>query len=431
MAMAVLASGCGGRAGSDGAAGASLPTSAGSGPAGAGSGGEPSGPSSQSGGSSGSSGGGARSSTRCKTVNSKLAYGPIGEPQPIPLTAVPFADCPTCSGVRDLFASRTAAGYGFVWRVGFDPDTPDPNLFSWTAASNFKGGAPLSLVPENTANALAIAPAPNGFVAATCSLDSKPQWLELNRDLEMAGGSSVVAPDAPCGQSMIWTGEVYLTAFADARGLVVASLDEQGARVGDKVLSEGVAEPVLTRFSKNGDRVLFVFRKDRARPWYGVLDLQGTPLGAVQPFGDEDTSWVSNLALVAAGDGWWVANNGSVSNRSGAQLTGISRDGLVWREQRVLYGHPQLGGFTPSVSGGSLLVATVDSGGQYYDTSIAATLIDDAGEIVYDERTQIERDEPFIPGVVVDPLRDLVIKPLPLKPSEPTIVVVQEYGCLD
>jgi len=333
--------------------------------------------------------------------------------------------------VRDLFASRTAAGYGFVWRVGFDPNTPEPNLFSWTAASNFKGGAPLSLVPENTANALAIVPAPNGFVAATCSLDSKPQWIELNRDLEVAGGSSVVEPDAPCGQSIIWTGEVYLTAFADARGLVVASLDEQGARVGEKVLTEGVEEPVLTRFSKNGDRVLFVFRKDRARPWYGVLDLQGKPLGAVQPFSEENTTWVSNLALVPTGDGWWVANNGSVSNRTGAQLTGISRDGLVWRERRVLYGHPQLGGFTRSVSGGSLLVATVDSGGQYYDTSIAATLIDDAGEIVYIEQTQIERDEPFIPGVVIDPLRDLVIRPLPLEPSEPTIVVVQEYGCLD
>jgi len=331
--------------------------------------------------------------------------------------------------VRDLFASRTDAGYGFVWRVGFDPDTPEPNLFSWTAASNFKGGAPLSIVPENTANALAIVPAPNGFVAATCSLDSKPQWIELNRDLEVARGSSVVAPDAPCGQSIIWTGEVYLTAFADARGLVVASLDEQGARVGEKVLSEGVEEPVLTRFSKNGDRVLFVFRKDQARPWYGVLDLHGTPLGAVQPFSEDSGGVVSKLAIVATGDGWWVAS--SVNNRTGAQLTAISRDGLVWREQRVLYGHPQLGGFTPSVSGGSLLVATVNSGGQYYDTSIATTLIDDAGEIVYIEHTQIERDEPFIPGVVVDPLRDLVIKPLPLKKSEPTIVVVQEYGCLD
>jgi hypothetical protein len=425
--MAVLAYGCGGRAGSDGAAGGSLPTSAGSGPAGAGSGGEPSGPSSQSGGSGGSGGGGARASTQCKTVNSKMAYGPIGEPQPIPLTAVRFADCPTCSGVRDLFASRTAAGYGFVWRVGFDPNTPEPNLLSWTAASNFKGGAPLSLVPENTAKALAIVPAPNGFVATTCSLDSKPQWIELNRDLEVARGSSVVAPDAPCGQSIIWTGEVYLTAFADARGLGVASLDEQGARVGEQVLSEGVEAPVLTRFSKNGERVLFVFGKDRARPWYGVLDLHGTPLGAVQPFSED--SGVSNLALVATGDGWWVAS--SVNNRTGAQLTGISRDGLVWREQRVLYGHPRFGGFTPSVSGGSLLVATVDSGGQYYDTSIAATLIDDAGEVVYSEQTQIERDEPFIPGVVVDPLRDLVIKPLPLKKSEPTIVVVQEYGCLD
>ena len=352
----------------------------------------------------------------------------MGEPQPIPLTAVPFADCPTCSGVRDLFASRTAAGYGFVWRVGFDPNTPDPNLFSWAAASNFKGGAPLALVPENTANALAIVPAPNGFVAATCSLDSKPQWIELNRDLEVAGGSRVVAPDALCGQSIIWTGEVYLTAFADARGLVVASLDEQGARIGEKVLSEGVEEPVLTRFSKNGDRVLFVFRKDRARPWYSVLDLQGTPMGAVQPFSEEDTSWVSNLALVATGDGWWVA---SATSRTGAQLTGISKDGLVWREQRVLYGHPWFGGFTRSVSGGSLLVATVDSGGQYYGTSIVATLIDDAGEIVYLEETQIERDEQFIPGVVVDPLRDLVIKPLPLERFEPTIVVVQEYGCLD
>ena len=423
VAMAVLAYGCGGRAGADGAA-------AGSGPTSAGSGGEASGPSGQAGGGAGGAGG-ARATKQCKTVRHELAYGPIGEPQTLPLTPVPFTECPSCSGVRDLFASRTAAGYGLVWRVGFDPNAPSPNLFSWTPGSNFKGGEPLPLVSENTANALAVVPAPNGFVAATCSLDSKPQWIELNRDLDVAGGSSTVAPDSPCSRSIIWTGTIYLTAFTDSRGLVVASLDEQGALVGEKIISEGAEEPLLTRFSKNGDRVLFVFSKNRKRAWYGVLDLQGTPLGAVQQFGEEETSYVSSLALVPAGDGWWVATDGSVTNQIGAQLTGISRDGLVWREQRVLDGHPRFGGFTPSAYGGSLLVATVESGGQFYDTSIQAALIDDAGELVYSEKKQVARDESLIPGVVVDPLRDLVIEPLALESSEPTIVVVQEYGCLD
>jgi hypothetical protein len=58
------------------------------------------------------------------------------------------------------------------------------------------------------------------------------------------------------------------------------------------------------------------------------------------------------------------------------------------------------------------------------------TLIDDAGEVVYTEAKQVDGFKSSINGVVVDPLRDLAVKPLSLDGSEPTIVV-QEYGCLD
>ena len=431
MAMLLLAYGCGGRARSDGAAGRSV-ASAGSGATSAGSGGEPSEPNSQGGGGAGGGGGAStRATKQCPMLHGQLAYGPIGEPQPLPLTVGSFAGCPRCVGARDIFGFRTAPGYGFVWRVGFDPNGPGPNLFNWTADPDFKGGEPLPLVAENTANDLAVVPAPNGFVAATCSLNSELQWIELNHDLDVAGGSSVVVPDAPCSRSIFWTGKVYVTAFADSRGLVLASLDEQGALVEEKILSAGAEEPVVTSFSKNGDRVLFVFSKNRKRAWYVVLDLRGAPLGAAQPFGEE-SSFVSSLALVPAGDGWWVASDGMVTNETGAQLTGISRDGLVWRERRVLSGFAQPSGFTPSAYGGSLLVATMDSGGEYGALFNLTALIDDAGEVVYTESKQLDGFDfdGSIQGVVIDALRDLVIRPLPLEGSERTIVV-QEYGCLD
>jgi hypothetical protein len=304
LAMAVLAYGCGGRAQSDGVNGGSE--------------GEPSGPIGQGG------GGGARATKHCETVRGELAYGPIGEPHPLPLTTVSFADCLSCGGVTDIIGFRTAAGYGFMWLVPYGSTAPGPNLFSWTASSNFKGGEPLPLLSARLPYAVAVVPAPNGFVAATCSVDSKPQWIELNRDFEVAEGSGLAAPEAPCAQSIFWTGQVYLTAFADSRGLVVASLDAQGVLVAEKVLADEGDTPVVARFSKNADRVLFVFSKNWQRAWYGVVDLWGMPLGAVQPFGEEATSYVSSLAVVARGDGWWVASDGMATNQSGVQLTGIS-----------------------------------------------------------------------------------------------------------
>jgi hypothetical protein len=164
------------------------------------------------------------------------------------------------------------------------------SLAGCCGGGDVKGSQPLALVTQNLAKALTVVPAPQGFVAATCSSESKPEWINLNREFDVAGGSSLVAPDAPCSRSIFWTGEAYLSTFTDSRGLVVASRDEQGA---------------------------------------------------------------------------------------------------------------------PS-----------------------SCRIDDAGEVLYNESKKVERDDPFVYGVVVDPLRDLVVKPSIMEGSEPTIVI-QEYGCLN
>jgi predicted lipid carrier protein YhbT len=100
-------------------------------------------------------------------------------------------------------------------------------------------------------------------------------------------------------------------------------------------------------------------------------------------------------------------------------------------------GHVQFKGFIPSAYGGSLLLATVDSGGQFASLSNLTALIDDAGEVVYSRAVQVNGGEEkglgvksWFHGVVVDPLRDLVIETRPFADSEATLVV-QEYGCLE
>ncbi len=81
----------------------------------------------------------------CESVDGLLAYGPIGEPQPLPLTPLANGNCASGSGVMQVFGIRTAACYGFVWSVGADSCLPWTNLFSLNLDPNFEGGgAPLN-----------------------------------------------------------------------------------------------------------------------------------------------------------------------------------------------------------------------------------------------------------------------------------------------
>ena len=389
-----------------------------------------SGAASSSGGSGGSGGGSSETTKRCPAVDGKLAYGPIGDPQPLPATADASAACASCSAVLDAFGFRTAAGYGFVWNAGYDSNAPGPNLYSSSVDSDFKAGEPPALLAENTTYDLDVVPAPGGFVAATCSSKSEPGWLRLNQDLGGASGSSMVAPDVPCeyrAPGILWTGEGYLTSFADSRGLVVALLDERSNVVNEQIVS-ALSEAGKARFSKNGDRVLFVFDQDsRKQAWYGVLDLRGTLLGAVQPIGDAGSSPL-DFVIVANRDGWLVASH--VLGKYGAQLTGISGDGLVWREQRILeQGYAGFHAFTPSAFGGSLLVGSLDESGQFGVAYQMLALIDDAGDVVYSEVTKADPTQPRPIAVVRDPLKDLVVELLP--EGSGRLLTVQEYGCLD
>jgi hypothetical protein len=349
-------------------------------------------------------------------------------PLPLPLETVASGDCEWCSGVRQIFGFRTASGYGFVWRVKTDESAPGPNLFSMNVGPNFeRASAPRALAAENSAYNLNLVPGPNGFVATTCSWESKPEWIQLNGDLDVVQGVNFGAPDATCGSlapSVLWTGEVYLTSYRDSRGLVVAALDERGAVVGEEVLSDqgGLSRWEPIRFAKNGDRVLFAFVADRA--WYAVFDLRGTLLSEVQPIGEEYSDPV-NLAIAPNRDGWWVVTTVGADIR----LTKISQDGLSSPEQDLL----DLGrayymslDFTPSAYGGFLLVATLDTAGQYGCLYNVIVRIDDEGELgCYEEIHQSEVASWPI-AVVDDPLRDLMVENL----DEHTLIV-REYGNLN
>ena len=250
--LAGLAAGCGGHTKSSPATHSDTDSSGGSGPTsngGSAQGGEASaqggGAAAQGGGASTQGGGGTSDTAieRCELVDGLLAYGPIGEPRLLSLRTVASADCASCSGVQDVFGVSTAAGYGFVWSTGTDSAAPGPNLFSLNVNPDFEGGEPRALVAENSAFGLNLFPGPNGFVAATCSWESEPEWIQLNGDLDVVQGANLVAPDAFCGYlapRALWTGEGYLTSYSDSRGLVVALLDARGAVVGEEILREHI-----------------------------------------------------------------------------------------------------------------------------------------------------------------------------------------------
>jgi hypothetical protein len=373
---------------------------------------------------------GGTMSEHCPSENGQLAYGPIGDPYLLPIRIDSGEECATCGALRSLSGFRVDSGFGFVWDIGFDSAVPRWSLNSMIMDSNFGAGEPRTLLTRDAAVKLEVVPSRGGFVAATCSEGSTPEWILLNGDLEVPGGASSIVPEVPCGRSapsVLWTGEAYFTSFVDARGLVLALLDEQGATVREEVLSEEIADPQKVRFSQKGDRVLLgLVRRSGGQARYGVLDLTGALIGDLQALGEAE-SFPSELAISTSGDGWLVATNYAVTNKSGVWLTQISRDGLISREQQWPGGYSSILALTPSAYGGLLYVGMDDTGGQYGATSWRIARIDSELETVYDEWRE-SRDSVARPfAVISDPHRDLIIQ---VTPPEGTISV-QEYGCLN
>jgi hypothetical protein len=386
------------------------------------------------------SGGSGTAIQACKSVDEGLAYGPMGEPWSLPTGAISGSteDCQTCRGEGDYAAFPTASGYGFVWREALETDAPVPNLLRMTVDSNFEGGEPSRLGDVEGVLDIEVATAPGGFVISTCSADAKPRWLWLDGDLGIAGSPSFAPEDASCGSEappIVWTGDRYLTAFTDTRGLVVLSLDAQGAKIDEEIISNEVDVPAVARFAKSGDRTLLIFSDDSgARGRWGVLGSDGKLLGDTQPIGGEDPNQFDwNGLATATENGWLIVSDMRISSNFHPLFTFVSKDGSVLREQRAALGgvvFPEA--LTRSPSGGSLLVGMRDETGQFGRTFAFVALIDDAGEVVYLRESDYEDESagPWSDGVVVDPLRDLVVEVRVAEGSE-SAFVVQEYGCLD
>jgi len=430
VSVALLVCACGNSesgASSGGFAGSSGSASRGSEQGGSGSGG------SGSGGAAGQGSGGALPKP-CKVVDGKLSYGPIGPALPWRLTGSPATDdCPSCGQVLSYSAFRSSAGYGVMWSESV-ASASDSNLFSMTVGSNFEGGERRALVAKKTFR-LDVAAALHGFVVTTCPSNSEPEWLFLNDNLEAAASRTFVAKGASCLNDVppvLWTGQRYLTAFTDARGLVLASLDEQGALVTEQVLAAGEAQPVQASFSKNADRVLFVFKQRSAGQLRsGVFDLLGAPLGEVQPFGEEVYE-SAGVAIAPRGDGWWViGDSGSVAANTG-KLTAFSRDGVALQMTRDL-GFFSVETFRPSPYGGSLLIGRLSEGGPFAHTFASMALIKDDGQVVYSTERDIASKAvgAWPMAGVADPPRDLVLELQRTVEGGERPMVVQEYGCLE
>ncbi len=249
---------------------------------------------------------------------------------------------------------------------------------------------------------------------------------------ECEGQPDAAPPVTALGDCVFWTGSRYLTAFADPRGVVVASLDEVGAVIREETISPQTVETVSARFARNGGRVLVVLRPGASAPSsFAVLDLEGTPMAEVQPLVGEDYPQIFDLAIVPNHGGWLVAlsyNNPSTGWR-GLLLTRVSREGLVRQERAVpLPGYVSLSAFTESAYGGTLLVGDWDEGGQFGAWYSMVAWIDDSLEVVYLEGTQEHRAATWPLSIIEDPERDLVIARGVGENSDS--LVVQEYGCL-
>ena len=365
-------------------------------------------------------------------VDGQLAYGRIGVPHPLPLTIDVDPDCFSCEAMKGLSGFRTASGYGLSWRL--ITDSLGFSLNSLNVDSNFAGGQPRELLTRDTKMSLEVVPGPDGFMAVACSAGSEAEWLPLNSNLEATAGAPTIKPEAPClsgKPTLLWTGEGYLASFVDERGLMVALLDEGGVIVRETAVLEDPSAAMVTRFSKNGDRVLLVaaYGTNEGQAKYGVFDSSGHLLGDLKALGEAEST-PTQVAIATSGDGWLVATDYFIPGSFGSLLSAISRDGVLSREERALGGHPLIFALGPSAYGGFLYVGAYDSGGAYSGTYESMAIFNDVGEPVFSEEVITDDAESRRIGVIQDAQRDLVIEVSQLEGSAGD-VFVQEYGCLD
>ena len=202
---------------------------------------------------------------------------------------------------------------------------------------------------------------------------------------ECNGQSEVAVPESP-GKCVLWTGSGYLTAFADARGIMVALLDEAGTVISEENLSVQTVEHLSARLSRNGNRVLLALAPgSEGSAAFAVLDLQGVPLTTLQVLGGDDYPQVFDFAAAPMENDWLVAfgyNNPSPGRR-GIFLARISAAGVVEERRNLeVWGYPYSLRFAPRTDGQMLLLGTYDTGGQFGAQYGLAYLFDNALDVV-------------------------------------------------
>jgi hypothetical protein len=253
---------------------------------------------------------------------------------------------------------------------------------------------------------------------------------------DSCNGQPGVTPPATVSTCVFWTGTTYLIAFADARGVVVASLDAEGNTLQEEVVLTETVSAVYSSFATADQKVLLLLYSASlsAPAFYAVLDLQGTLLEPAQALAAEEEGETLDGTVVGKEDGFLVALGYTIPQSIGGVLLydiaidGSLRKGVLISGGRYVH---NLASLAPSAHGGHLLVAHYDTGGQFGGTYSLLYLIDDALQPVYRQDTQLRSGGlPSPRAVLDDPERDLVILwQESREPNDP--LLVQEYGCLE
>ena len=254
-------------------------------------------------------------------------------------------------------------GCGGIAEDGSRPSCVD----STSAGETSKGGAASAdktSADETSADGGSEALGGTSAVSESVCVGDDPQSLpEGMRPHDDCDGQPDAAPPTSPGDCVFWTGHGYLTAFSDSRGIVVASLDEDGVLLSEEVLSTQSVEGVDARFSKNGDRVLIVLFQG-----FAVLDVRGVPLTPLIPLAGDDYPPVFNFAVTASEDEWLVAfgyHNQATGHR-GILLSRVSGDGVVLKQHDLeVWGYVVLDWFVPSSDGRAVLRGSYETGGQF------------------------------------------------------------------
>ncbi len=371
--------------------------------------------------------GGTLSVEECDLIDGELAYGPTGAPMPL---MIPFDDCPACQWWANLFGFRADSGYDLFWQTPFDTDQPSPNLFGVHVETDFQGGE-ARLLTESTLLDVRVESSPEGYVLSSCSLESAGAWIPLNAALDEAVGPTLMPADpaiGPCPRPIVSTSSGYLTAYSDARGLLVATLDEGGSLVSEEVLTEDAAEVTVVRLSKRGDRVLVGFAGGDNFFRYRVIDLQGKPVGDVKAIRNDEHP--ENFEITSTSDGWLIVT-GYGPGVTGIRSIVISDEGLAVEEQTVVGGGVALDiNLSSSTHGGTLLLSTRGETGIFGTTFVDLVLLDETGTPLFLDSRDIDNDAVLPRGLIRDPERDLIIFQSTDEQTGRT-TFVQEYGCID